>query len=129
MLFYMPVCYYNMLLPILLAYYYATVYVPFIIREFRIGRNDSCYQANAEFRTFGNLIKFYRCIQIIQLELNQTVGNILVPLQAALTLLFVFTAFTLTNCVCVCVDVRCRRMLEFIFNHRRLPALMSNEKY
>lgn len=75
------------------ALIYGTVYYPLVVKEVQMGRRK--YKASDSIRETKNLMLVYRMLQIIQARLNHLFGKCLVPMQALMTISFVFGGYML----------------------------------
>lgn len=71
----------NLLTLACLMLFYGVLIVPFIILEFRVGRNPSSYYACHELRKPPLLWNAWRIVQIVQLKINDLLCPLLVPTQ------------------------------------------------
>ncbi|CAL8125326.1 unnamed protein product [Orchesella dallaii] len=80
----------------LLGFIYDIVIIPFIITEFRLGRKKK-YVAIEQLRRPPMLVYAYRTVQLLQQNINHIVGFILIPTQAVLGKIIVFSTFTVVK--------------------------------
>lgn len=75
-------------------YFYGVLIMPLFVNEFRLGKPS--YKTSDNLRQAGNLVKMYRAMQLLQINLiNELLGRFLVPMQSVATILFVFSSFML----------------------------------
>lgn len=80
------------IVPVLVAaFVLGTVFIPFTVRELRLGRKK--YWANDTLRNPWKLQMIYRNVQIIQHHINLLAGKLLVPFQTVTTLIFVLSGY------------------------------------
>ncbi len=72
---------------------YGVIIVPFIVLEFRIGRNPFKYFACCELRKPPLLWSAWRTVEILQLKINDLLGVILIPCQFLFGKLVVLITF------------------------------------
>lgn len=81
--------------PLTVMLYFGTLFVSFIVREFKHGRISTFYKCSLKFRQTRQLTINYRSVQIILSLYNSLFGNILVPAQGTVTLEVIFTCYFL----------------------------------
>ncbi|CAL8127886.1 unnamed protein product [Orchesella dallaii] len=91
------IAYMNLCVFCLTLYLYGFIVIPFIVLELRLGRKRRYYAVD-QLRRPPMLIYTYRTVQVLQQQLNQVLGKILIPTQTVMGKIVVFSAFTvLTN--------------------------------
>lgn len=90
-LYIIPYCYANVAAVTGIAVILGTVYIPFIVKELRVGRSK--YKTVDELRYSENLKVVYRMAQLNQIRINGLAGKLLIPAQAMVTLVFVFGGY------------------------------------
>ncbi|CAL8125329.1 unnamed protein product [Orchesella dallaii] len=73
---------------IIIMYLYGTIGIPFIVKEFRLGRK--CYASLASLRKPKNLMLAYRTAQILHEKFRLIFQYLIVPTQFIITNLFIF---------------------------------------
>lgn len=73
--------------------YFGLFFIPLITREFRLGKGNKFYKTTSELRQSNNLMAMYRSAQVLLIVVNNLGGLLLIPAQATVTKIFVFSSY------------------------------------